>query len=258
MKNNRYLIGLILAIAVAGQASAFHQSFAGEPFVTILPAYYDGDFPVSFQLQHFYIDGKINSANAWLVGDYNKLVDVYAGGMIHGFKLISAGRRAEIENYEPELRVSVSPLKQEDNKMVDVSVNAGFSRMMFKQVFMGDKITFNDDYAEFGATVVRNFEDIALVNLSPTWIYETQGKKTMGGLQSGLKLMYGKYLALVGESAWLFTNPYKYATPWSYGLQFHVGPHTITAFSTNIYSGTLSNMMIGIKKMTFYGFRLSL
>lgn len=236
------------ALFLTTSAYPFGNPIEEVPYVTLWPAYTAGTRHVQASLQHFFYKGYIQSANFRLGYPLSERFRVYAGYFYHG------NIESQIRMGEPEVKFYWSPLRQKDEKPLSLSLAVGASYPRLGDYFSTIRGTFKDRKAFLSAElpVTRKFGDGFDFTLSPVLLAD-DGDYIDGVMGGGRYTPFAKFAVIV-EGSVLFSNPYDYRTPWGLGLQYQIGPHTVTGFFTNTDGITLSNLMRGTGEH-YAGFR---
>jgi len=233
---------------------SFYSYFSEEAFVNFISAKTISENNLRFYLRHSFDKDKIASANLRFGYRFFDSFEVYLSGLFHSSEIPSGSQIAKVSVKEYEIFFLKSFL--ENYKIFNLSFLLGLNQFFFEKKFNNFEISDNKNYYFAHIIITKDIKKIILFNISPIWIYEYKNMKNIFGIGISTKLNYKEKLAFIIEYPILIENPYNWLQPWSYGLQFHLGPHMVTLFVSNTYGFTYSNLLQGLDK-TFYGFTFS-
>jgi hypothetical protein len=201
-------------------------------------------------MEHFFDKGYIQSANFRMGYPLSERVRIYGGYFYHGTM------EAQARIVEPEAKLYWSPLRQKDEKPLSLSLAVGASYPHYGDGYAADRGNFHNDKAfiSLELPVTRTFGEKFDSTVSPI-LLANDGYCISGVMVGGRYIPFGKF-AVMAEASVLFSNPYDYKTPWGAGLQYQMGPHTVSVFYTNANGIMLSNLMRGTTDH-YEGFRFT-
>ncbi len=124
---------------------------------------------------------------------------------------------------------------------------------------------WNDATDSFDGELAAQFEEGRLMLIAAGRAYSNpfsrpaEEEEAEFALAGGAKVRLNKYVALTGDYANMFTQS-DAQIGWSAGATMRIPytPHTFALFATNVTSGTLEGLSVGVDGTTFWGFEFTI